>query len=50
MFSDTLAFVRQHLWPVTLSYLSPAKPDMIEIPRALFERLTQTLAYRQGHC
>ncbi|MGB8347664.1 MAG: transposase, partial [Ktedonobacteraceae bacterium] len=44
-FSDTLAFVRQHLWPVTLSYLSPAKPDMIEIPRALFERLTQTLAF-----
>src|SRR6266567_3997018 len=33
------------LWPVTLSYLSPAKPDMIEIPRALFERLTQTLAF-----
>lgn len=44
-FSDTLAFVRQHLWPVTLSYLSPAKPDMIEIPRALFDRLTQTLAF-----
>lgn len=44
-FSDTLAFVRQHLWPVTLSYLSPAKADMIEIPRALFERLTQTLAF-----
>ena len=44
-FSDTLAFVRQHLWPVTLSYLSPTKPDMIEIPRALFERLTQTLAF-----
>jgi hypothetical protein len=44
-FSDTLAFVRQHLWPVTLSYMSPAKPDMIEIPRALFERLTQTLAF-----
>jgi DDE superfamily endonuclease len=44
-FADTLAFVRQHLWPVTLSYLSPAKPDMIEIPRALFERLTETLAF-----
>jgi hypothetical protein len=44
-FSDALAFVRQHLWPVTLSYLSPAKPDMIEIPRVLFERLTQTLAF-----
>jgi hypothetical protein len=44
-FSDTLAFVRQHLWPVALSYMSPAKPDMIEIPRALFERLTNTLAF-----
>jgi hypothetical protein len=44
-FSDTLAFVRKPLWPVTLSYLSPAKPDMIAIPRALFERLTQTLAF-----
>ena len=44
-FSDTLAFVRQHLWPVTLSYMSPAKADMIEIPRALFERFIQTLAF-----
>jgi hypothetical protein len=44
-FSDTLAFVRQHLWPVTRSYLSSAKPDMREISRALFERLTQTLAF-----
>ncbi len=44
-FSDTLALVRQHLWPVTLSYLSPAKADMIEIPRALFERFIQTLAF-----
>lgn len=44
-FSDTLAFVREHLWPVSLSYMSPAKPDMVEIPQALFERLTQTLAF-----
>lgn len=44
-FSDTLAFVRQHLWPVTLSYLSPAKADIVEIPRALFERFIQTLAF-----
>jgi len=44
-FSDTLAFVRQHLWPVTLSYLSPAPPDIVEIPRALFERFIQTLAF-----
>ena len=44
-FSDTLAFVRQQLWPVTLSYLSPATPDIVEIPRALFERFIQTLAF-----
>ena len=44
-FADTLAFVRKQLWPVTLSFMSPTKPDMVEIPRALFERLTQTLAF-----
>jgi hypothetical protein len=44
-FVDTLALVRQQLWPVTISYMSPAKPEMIEIPRALFERLTHTLAF-----
>ncbi len=44
-FADTLAFVRKQLWPVTLSFISPTKPDMVEIPRALFERLTETLAF-----
>jgi hypothetical protein len=44
-FADTLAFVRQQLWPVTLFCMSPAKPDMVEIPRALLERLTNTLAF-----
>lgn len=44
-FSDTLAFVREHLWPVTLSSMSSAEPDMVQIPRVLFERLTQTLAF-----
>jgi hypothetical protein len=39
-FSDTLAFVRQHLWPITLFSMSPEKADMVEIPRALFERLS----------
>jgi hypothetical protein len=37
--------VRQHLWPVTISYLSPPEPDMVQIPRVLFERLTDTLAF-----
>src|SRR6266571_7136089 len=44
-FSDTLAFVRQRLWPVSISYLSPAQPDLVEIPRSLFHRFTDTLAY-----
>ena len=44
-FSDTLAFVRQHLWPVSISWMSPAKDDVVIIPKALFDRLTDTLAY-----
>jgi hypothetical protein len=44
-FSDTLAFVRQQLWPVSISWISPAKGDVVIIPKALFERLTDTLAF-----
>lgn len=44
-FSDTLALVRMELWPVSISFISPSKPDMVEIPRVLFERLTDTLAF-----
>ncbi len=44
-FADTLAFVRQQLWPVSIAYLSPAQPEMVEIPRALLDRLTDTLAF-----
>ena len=44
-FVDTLALVRQHLWPVTFSYLSPPQPEMVQIPRALLERMTDTLAF-----
>jgi hypothetical protein len=44
-FADTLAFVRQQLWPVTLFCMSPAKHDMVEIPRTLLDRLTDTLAF-----
>ncbi len=44
-FSDPLALVRQHLWPVTISYISPAKPDMVEIPRVLRARLMDTLVF-----
>jgi hypothetical protein len=46
-FSDTLAFVRQQLWPVSISWMSGAKPDVVIIPKALFERLTDTLAFAE---
>jgi hypothetical protein len=44
-FSDTLALVRRQLWPVSISWMSRAKDDIVIIPKALFERLTDTLAY-----
>ena len=44
-FVDTLALVRQQLWPVTFSYLSPPQPEMVQIPRALLDRMTATLAF-----
>ncbi len=44
-FSDTLALVRGQLWPVQISWISPAEPDMITIPKHLFDRLTETLAF-----
>ena len=44
-FSDTLAFVRQLLWPVAVFSTSPSSDEVIEIPRALFDRLTDTLAF-----
>jgi len=44
-FSDTLAFVRQHLWPSTFFCISPSEHDVVKIPRALFDRLVDTLAF-----
>ena len=44
-FSDTLALVRQQLWPVSISWMSPTKDDVVIIPKVLFDRLTDTLAY-----
>lgn len=44
-FSDTLAFVRQHLWPATISWMSPEEADMVKIPKVLLSRLTDALAY-----
>jgi hypothetical protein len=45
IFSDTLAPVRQQLWPVSISWLSGDKGDVVIIPKALFNRLTDTLAF-----
>lgn len=44
-FRDTLAFVRQQLWSVTVAWLSPNEPDIVKIPRALLARLTDALAF-----
>lgn len=37
--------MRQQLWPVSIAYLSPDDPEMVVIPRALLDRLTDTLAF-----
>lgn len=44
-FSDTIAMVRRWLWWQQTLTMSKHPPDMIKIPRALFERLTETLSY-----
>lgn len=44
-FADTLALVRGQLWPVTISSMSHSGPDVVKIPRHLYLRLTETLAY-----
>ena len=44
-FSDTIAFVRRWLWSQQHFQLSNAGSDVIKVPRALFERLTETLCY-----
>ena len=44
-FSDTLAWVRRGLWSSNHFSTSGDSPDMVKIPRSLFERLTDTLCY-----
>lgn len=44
-FSKTLAFVRQQLWPTTGFCMSSATSEMVAIPRAFLERLTEALAF-----
>jgi hypothetical protein len=44
-FSDTLAFVRQRLWPSSFFCGSSSQADTIQISQALFDRLVDTLAF-----
>jgi hypothetical protein len=44
-FADTLAVVRQRLWPIALSETSLSKTDMVLIPRVVLEHFANTLAY-----
>jgi DDE family transposase len=44
-FSDTIALVRQDLWRQCHFSTSQAEADVVKIPRALFERFTDTLCY-----
>nr|WP_165423176.1 hypothetical protein [Ktedonosporobacter rubrisoli] len=44
-FSDTLAFVRRHLWPSDFFTTSSFLLDLVEIPHDLYDRLVDTLAF-----
>ncbi len=44
-FSDTIALVRQALWCADHFSISGAQTEVVKIPLALFERLTETLCY-----
>ena len=43
-FADAVAIVRQSLWPSTFS-MSDESTEMVKIPRAMLESLTDILAY-----
>jgi len=45
-FSDALALVREHLWTAYPTFrISKEQPDMVKIPRPLFDTLVSTLCY-----
>lgn len=44
-FSDTLAVVRQRLWSACHFSMSASETDIQKVPRALWERLTETVCY-----
>ena len=44
-FSDALALVRRELWTHTAFSMSAHDPDVVEVPRAFVDRLTDALCY-----
>lgn len=45
-FSDALSAVRQQLWfPATIFSMSASEPDVVKLPRLLFDRLVDTVCY-----
>lgn len=44
-FSDTIALVRRYLWHSETLWISEKPPDMIKIPRPMFDCLIDTLGY-----
>jgi hypothetical protein len=44
-FADAVAVVRQQVWTLTHFPMPPTTAGMVEIPRTLLARLTDTLCY-----
>ncbi len=44
-FSDALALVRRSLWAQTTFCMSPPEDDIVKVPRALVEHLSEMLCY-----
>jgi hypothetical protein len=44
-FSDTIALVRRSLWHADHFAISSTRPEIVKIPRSLFERVTDALCY-----
>ncbi len=44
-FSDALALTRREVWAETVFCMSRRDPDVVEVPRAFLERLTDALCY-----
>jgi hypothetical protein len=44
-FSDAIAAVRREIWAHQISFMSPPSRDRIEIPRQIWNRMTNALAY-----